>query len=227
MVPQRSTDVYATLLDQITSWQLAPGSPLREGDIGERLGVSRTPVREALAQLRADGLVEQRTGQSATVSAVSIDTTIAVYQARDALESYAVQLAASSPQRLQFASLERDYLTAAQAHDVPARLISLADDFEHALVSAVPNPYLLGPLRSTRAALLRLRRLAMTNTLRRLAATEQRAEECRAIATGESAAAAQLSHRRINDSLNAVLDALLNGALPEYVTPAVIPKHQV
>lgn len=55
----RASDrAYATLLEEIQSGKLAPGTVLGEVDQAARLGVSRTPLREALQQLSADGLVE-------------------------------------------------------------------------------------------------------------------------------------------------------------------------
>src|SRR5579884_691100 len=50
--------VYAALLEAIVSGELAPGTRLRDLDLAARLGVSRTPVREALQRLEDEGLVE-------------------------------------------------------------------------------------------------------------------------------------------------------------------------
>lgn len=221
-MPARRTDAYATLLDEITTWRLAPGSPLREEHLASRLGVSRTPVREALARLRSEGLVEQQPGQIATVAPVGIDSTIAVYQARDALESYAVQLAARSAQRTLFEPLRDAY--AALAEDTGGRtdeLYRVSDEFDDAVRRAVPNPYLLGPLEVSRVALLRLRRLAALDPARLAAAARQRADECRAIVAGDAAAAGRLSHERIEASLQHAVSALLDGRTAPYVTPTL------
>ena len=56
--PQGNT-VYQRLLDEIREGALLSSDRLREIDLSERLGVSRTPVREAIRQLEADGLVTQ------------------------------------------------------------------------------------------------------------------------------------------------------------------------
>ncbi|OLR94392.1 GntR family transcriptional regulator [Actinokineospora bangkokensis] len=221
----RGIDVYSALLADITSWQLPPGDPLREEELAARLGVSRTPVREALARLRADGLVEQRSGQIATVSAVGVDATIAVYQARDALETYAVQLAALSPQRTLFAPLADDYARFADDAQDPDRsvdrLYGISDAFDQALLRAVPNPHLLGPLQATRALLLRLRRLSSADPSRMTTAARHRAEECRAIAAGDAGEAGRISHDRIQSSLQHMVTTLLAGRAADLVPPAL------
>ena len=56
------THVYGHLLRAIITGDLAPGSRVRDQDLAEQLGVSRTPVREALQRLEDEGLVETRRG---------------------------------------------------------------------------------------------------------------------------------------------------------------------
>lgn len=57
-----STTVYRDLVDRLRSGMLAPGSRLREGELAVSLGVSRTPVREALARFQARGLAGMSSG---------------------------------------------------------------------------------------------------------------------------------------------------------------------
>ncbi|MCG8917171.1 GntR family transcriptional regulator [Actinokineospora sp. PR83] len=225
----RRIDVYSKLLADITSWELPPGSPLREEELAAHLGVSRTPVREALARLRSDGLVEQRSGQIARVSPVGLDDTVAVYQARDALETYAVQLAARSSQRSLFAPLASGYdrfaEQAPRTDELTDRLYALSDEFDQALLRAVPNGYLLGPLQATRAALLRLRRLSSFAPSRLTVAARQRADECRAIAAGDAESAGRLSHERIQSSLHHVISALLDGQTARVLPSTLREEH--
>lgn len=61
-------DVHARLQDAIVDGSLAPGEQLRDGELAERLGVSRTPVREALLELAQVGLVQATPGRSTVVA---------------------------------------------------------------------------------------------------------------------------------------------------------------
>lgn len=75
-------DVYRRLRDSIVDGTFAPGEQLKDGELAEWLGVSRTPVREALLRLGASGLVVALPGRSTTVS--TIDPR-AVRDARDVI----------------------------------------------------------------------------------------------------------------------------------------------
>lgn len=65
--------VYEALMEMIVSLELPPGERLVESDLAARLGVSKTPVREALALLEADGLVESTPYRGATVRWLSMN----------------------------------------------------------------------------------------------------------------------------------------------------------
>src|SRR6478752_9817570 len=69
----RAEELRLQLADEIVRGALAPGSPLDETDIARRFNVSRTPVREALRQLAASGLVDARAHRCAVVARPSID----------------------------------------------------------------------------------------------------------------------------------------------------------
>ncbi|GAA3580361.1 GntR family transcriptional regulator [Kribbella ginsengisoli] len=73
-------DVYRRLRDAIVDGTFAPGEQLKDGDLAEWLGVSRTPVREALLRLGESGLVVALPGRSTTVSTIDVQ---AVSDARD------------------------------------------------------------------------------------------------------------------------------------------------
>ena len=75
-------DVYRRLRDAIVDGTFLPGEQLKDGDIAEWLGVSRTPVREALLRLGATGLVVALPGRSTRVSVID---TSAVRDARDVI----------------------------------------------------------------------------------------------------------------------------------------------
>lgn len=75
-------DIYAEIRDRICLLDLAPGSALREADLAEEFGVSRTPVREALQQLGRLGLVESRNGVGTFVTEPDAERTRQAYEMR-------------------------------------------------------------------------------------------------------------------------------------------------
>ena len=86
--------VRLQLADEIVRGALAPGSALDETDIARRFNVSRTPVREALRQLAASGLVEARAHRGAVVAQPSIERLSGMFEAMAELEALCAGLAA-------------------------------------------------------------------------------------------------------------------------------------
>ena len=102
----RASDrAYATLLDEIQSGSLPPGAVLAEVEQATRLGVSRTPLREALGRLAADGLVEQASPRVTVVAGIDAADIRALFAVRRALEEMAARLAAATDDRAVFADL--------------------------------------------------------------------------------------------------------------------------
>jgi DNA-binding GntR family transcriptional regulator len=82
--------VAERLRTEIQHGTLAPGTRLRQNDVAKRFGVSTTPVREAFAQLQAEGLVRIDPHRGAVVFHPSVDDVLEFYEIREALESLAV-----------------------------------------------------------------------------------------------------------------------------------------
>jgi len=141
-------DVYVRLRDAIVDGTFAPGESLRDGELAEWLGVSRTPVREALLRLAASGLIVARPGRSTVVAEMDEGS---VRHARDvvaAMHELAARLAvpdlaASVVEEMREAN-ER-FSAAVESGDAIAA-VAADDDFHGALVRASGNPSLAAVL---------------------------------------------------------------------------------
>src|SRR5688572_27585695 len=76
---------YERLLDMLLSGQLVAGSVLQERRLAEALNISRTPIREALSHLEAEGLVTREVGRLMTVRRISVQSYIEILQVRKLL----------------------------------------------------------------------------------------------------------------------------------------------
>ena len=85
---------YDLLLAAIEDGDLAPGSRLREHDLAEQFGLSRTPIREALKRLEAQGLITHQPHHGATVAQLDYTGLTELYFLRELLEAAAARLAA-------------------------------------------------------------------------------------------------------------------------------------
>ncbi|TXT44973.1 MAG: transcriptional regulator, partial [Spirochaetes bacterium] len=86
--------VFTTLRDEIVSHAVKPGEVLNTVELSKRLGVSRTPIREALNRLISIGLVEETPHRSCYVKKISLDQLIEIFYIRAALAGVATRLAA-------------------------------------------------------------------------------------------------------------------------------------
>jgi DNA-binding GntR family transcriptional regulator len=203
----RASDrAYDRLLDEIQSGALAPGSVLSEVEQSTRLGVSRTPLREALSRLGADGLVVQQSPRVTVVAGVDVDDIRDLFELRGGLETTAARAAARRGDAAVFAALAAEFadaeLDGAAALDDYYRLIAR---FDRALDDAVANDHLAAALRTVRTHLVRVRRLARDKPERLAASVAEHRLIAAAIATRDADLAASATSVHLNNALESVL----------------------
>ncbi|MFD1213151.1 GntR family transcriptional regulator [Arthrobacter sp. GCM10027362] len=197
----RASDrAYWALREDIVEWRIPPGTVLGEVEQAERLGVSRTPLREALSRLTAEGLAAPHSGRGVVVTDISLDNVAELFELRTALECQAASLAARRGQPDDFRKLQQEFASAASLlrGDDPDRhsYYELVARLDATIDEAAANEYLSQALRNLRVHMARIRRLAKDNPDRLLAAATEHANIAGAIAAGDSqlAAAATLVH---------------------------------
>ena len=154
-----SDKAYQTLLDEIVEGSLAPGTVLAEVEQAARLGVSRTPLREALAHLRKDGLVEPLAGRGLIVTAISIDDIVELYELRQPLEQQAARLAAQRGNPQIFSQIaaelrDSDRLISSGAEGIKA-YYQLNERLDRAIEDSISSAYLVSALKGLHLHLAR------------------------------------------------------------------------
>lgn len=129
------------LRERIRSGELPPGTRLRQERLAEELGISRTPLREALRLLAADGLVELQVNRGAVVSTLSHADRVAFWEARLALEPGAARLAAERRDPDAIAAMQAT-IAAQRAAATETQGFAANRAFHLALVGAAGNPHL-------------------------------------------------------------------------------------
>ena len=135
---------YQALRERILSLTLAPGADLEEGVLVETLGMSRTPVREAIIRLASEGLVTLTPNRGARVTSISLDEVRAFFEALDLCQRAITRLAASrrrKADRDRIDATEAAFETAAKKGDVDA-MARTNFDFHMAVADAAGNPWL-------------------------------------------------------------------------------------
>lgn len=131
----------------ILEGEYGPNERLIEEQLAERLGVSRTPVRQALTMLEAEGLVEIEPNKGATVCSFGVEDVREIYDLRAVLEGHAARRAAGSVSgeelgRLAALADEMEGLAGHYANDHEAeirRLVALNQEFHGTIVAASRN----------------------------------------------------------------------------------------
>ena len=206
-------EVYKVLLDAISDGSLAPGTRITQEEVAELLHVSRSPVIQALRQLKSDGLVQDAPGRGVLIAPLDPQTIGHVYKIRGVLDELAAGLAAERRARLGPALIRK------------GREISLGDDvramidadmaFHRAVYQASGNPLIED---SSRMHWVHLRRVMggviQLHGMRRPIWDEHQAI-ADAIGAGDVAQARQLAlQHTLNASENLLTRLGLEAAVP-------------
>ena len=135
--------VYDALRDEILNLSLAPGSPIDEVHLSERLSMSRTPIREALVRLAGEGLVTTLPNRSAVVSNIDFLNLHTFFDAITLMYRVTTRLAAENhaPQDLEtIRAHQAGFARAVEAQDALG-MIATNRDFHAAIAEAGRNPY--------------------------------------------------------------------------------------
>ncbi len=156
--------VYTILRDAIVSAEFHPGQRLSEAELAERLGVSRTPIREALVRLRDDRLVEIVPQLGTYVSRISRQAIDDAQFVREALEGAAVRIAATRARPEDVATLDAIIVRqrdAFRASDI-ARFYFFDDELHRSLCDLSGHGVAWSLSQRASGHLNRIRRLSMT-----------------------------------------------------------------
>lgn len=138
-----ATFVFETLKTEIIQLTLAPGSTIDESQLASRFNLSRTPIREAMVRLAAEGLITTLPNRATVVSQIDFLNLPQFFDALTLMYRVTTRLAAANHAAGDIAEirgLQARYVDAVQARDVVA-MITVNRDFHLAIARAGGNPY--------------------------------------------------------------------------------------
>src|SRR6201995_403188 len=222
-------DLRLQLADEIVRGALPPGAPLDETDIARRFSVSRTPVREALRQLVASGLVEARPHRGAVVAQPTIERLTGMFEAMAELEAICAALAAERMTPLERHQLEavHEELRVLSHAGNPDRFHAVNERFHKTIYAGAQKAYTAEMTVATRVRVQPFRRAQFRN-LGRLA--KSHAEHDRvvvAIMRGDKtgAAVAMRDHIELVSGEHEIYAVSLS--LSPFVIPGLVPGIHV
>ena len=150
--------VFTQLQQWIIDGTIHPGEKLTDSELATALGVSRTPVREALQLLAVQGFVEMQPGKETRVTMVDKEDVSKVIPPLAALESVAAELAASliDEETISFLKETNEKFAQAVLAGDSYTALKLDEQFHQAIVEVAQNPYLLSMISTLQANARRL-----------------------------------------------------------------------
>lgn len=164
LLPRQLKDVvYARLRQQIIDFEYRPGDPLKEADLAQRLGVSKTPIREALLRLHEDRLVHIAPYKGAVVAGYSREDLLHIYGLRELLEGACAREAAQTAEPSALTELARIVQETLRAADKPESQASAAllSAFDEIIYQQTRNPYIAALITNLHAHLQRIGQLTV------------------------------------------------------------------
>nr|WP_049761296.1 GntR family transcriptional regulator [Rubrobacter xylanophilus] len=208
-----------SVLDQlralIVEGEYGPGERLIEEQLAERLKVSRTPIRQALTRLEAEGLVEIIPNKGAMVCSFSIDDVWDIYDLRAVLEGYAARRAASkiSSNELQYleklaGEMERIIGVFSDHEEETRKLVSLNNEFHGTIVVASRNRRLERLVQSTVQLPLVFKAFFWYGPHERMISNHYHRQILKALRSGEAERAEILMREHVYEGRDFVIQAL-------------------
>lgn len=158
-------NVFESIRDAIVDGTLAPGERLRDAELEAWLGVSRTPIREALLRLERSGLVIALPGKATIVAPYDLDSTLSAQQVVASMHELAARLAVPRITEKELSvmrSANDRFQNALDAGEVELALRS-DDDFHAVFVIAAKNEVLREVLEQTTPVLRRVERMRFSS----------------------------------------------------------------
>lgn len=199
------------LEEDILNGKLKPGAHLNELELVDRFRASRTPIREAIRQLVAQGLVEVVPRKGAFVARVSLQTLLELFELMTELEATCARLAAeriSPEQKAELIALHESYRPLAESEAASEAYFEASSDFHRMLFAATQNTELEALANATYDRLLAYRRKQLGNGNRSPKSFEEHSIVLDAVISGDGKAAEEAMRAHSGEVGGNALDIL-------------------
>ncbi|MEF2094154.1 GntR family transcriptional regulator [Bacillus sp. CFBP9009] len=151
-------EAYMILRDWIVQGILTPGQQLRDKELAEQLGVSRTPIREALLRLEDEGFVETKPSRSTIVSPIQLEGVLNIYSIVWTLEKLAMEQAFDFIEEKHLIEMEANNHEVKKAIDEGNQIVAVQkdDDFHSIYINLSTNEELKRILSGLKQKLIRI-----------------------------------------------------------------------
>ncbi len=202
--------VFETLRDAIINQTLEPGERLMEIQLADEMGVSRTPVREAIRKLELEGLVIMVPRKGAYVAGISVKDIHEVFEVRAALEGLAASLAAQRITPEELDEMEKSLFVEAGEIDGNnlRSIVEIDTTFHDLLYKTARNEKLVQMVNNLQEQLQRFRSASLARPGRSKTALEEHRKILEALALRDSKLAQALAIEHIENAETAMMESI-------------------
>ncbi len=202
--------VFESLREAIISGSLPPSERLMEIQLAEEMGVSRTPVREAIRKLELEGLVVMIPRKGAYVAGMSIKDIVDVFEIRGALEGLAAELASERVTDEELESMERYLVKISEEIESGdlSKVVETDTDFHTLIYKASRNARLSQIISNLREQIQRFRTTSLSFPGRMKIALEEHRKIVEAISSRDGELARKLAQEHIENAENTMMNMI-------------------
>ncbi|MCL2767018.1 MAG: GntR family transcriptional regulator [Peptococcaceae bacterium] len=201
--------VFESLREAILMGRLKPGERLMEVQLADEMGVSRTPVREAIRKLELEGFVVMIPRKGAYVAGITLKDIADLFEVRAALEGMAAGLAAERITEEELEKLERAIAEGARAHDGGISVFVNWDTAFHDIIyKASRNQQLVQIITHLREQIQRFRVTSLSQPGRTKMFIEEHKKIVEAISARDLESARTLAREHIENAEQSLLNAI-------------------
>jgi DNA-binding GntR family transcriptional regulator len=199
--------VFESLREAIISGVLPPSERLMEIQLAEEMGVSRTPVREAIRKLELEGLVVMIPRKGAYVAGMSMKDIVDVFEIRGALEGLAAELAAERATDEELEAMERYLVKISEEIDNGdlSKVVETDTDFHTLIYKASRNARLSQIINNLREQIQRFRTTSLSYPGRMKIALEEHRKIVEAVSSRDGDLARKLAQEHIENAENTMM----------------------
>ncbi len=199
--------IFETLRKAIVTGEIKPGERLMEVSLANQMGVSRTPVREAIRRLEAEGLVTMTPRKGTHVSQLSVKDIMDVLEVRVVLDKLATDLAAKRIQPSQIKALEtvhKQYIACLEKDNIEGA-IRKDVEFHDIIYAASGNPRLVAVAGSLREHIYRFRVIYMKDSIIAENVLHEHEQILEALRNAKNDEASNLAEEHIRNQMESII----------------------
>ncbi|OAN75684.1 hypothetical protein A8B82_01770 [Sulfitobacter sp. EhC04] len=209
-LPGLREQVAERLRMAIVTGHFKPGERLIERELCDRMGVSRTSLREALRELQADGLITLKPNKGMSVSVLTVETTRSIYEVRRMLEGLAARLFAkrATPEQMQALRESVDELAEVYRNFSPEAFIRVKGQFYDILLLGAGNEVAADMLRRIHTRVSQLRVVSLSSEERAQRSIKELRAFCDALEARDEDLAWELCLDHVEKAATAALSSI-------------------